>query len=218
MTKALAPIAPTWSDIVDAHSQVLRNPKWRALSLGEINLSVAEKTKLIEAVLRDRFVNTTNLKFLYNAMREKDQNGWSLASGFPELFTIVEEFLQEKGFNPEPEPPKEDIFKRGLIDAEQAIARVASCYPAIPKGATDSKLLQIALGDVLRSDESVTQLWLTFSYYWKEVLGGKENGSDVMPQAARWIVACCCGYANPKGLGLPSPVNFTFADDIAFRS
>jgi len=119
------------------------------------------------------------------------------------------------------EPKESDGFIRGLVDPEAAIQRVIDAgYIAIPRGATDDKLLQAALGDVPLNDESVKQLWLAFAYDFKERLGGgtRKTGSDIMPAPARWILACVCSYANPRQLQIPTPNIFTVFEDVAFRS
>lgn len=138
---------------------------------------------------------------------------------FP-VFTVVSKWLLRQN-SLSKEEKKPDGFQRGLIDPEAAIARVLCAgYKKIPDGAKDTNLLQVALGEVPLDEKSVAQLWLTFGYWFKEVLGGGpgRDGSVIMPAQSRWIVACICGYANPRHIGIPTPSIFSFADDLAFRT
>jgi hypothetical protein len=208
----------TSDELIAVHDAALSRVRWVGFNEGRFDLSSEDRMNLLKQVLGDRTVTVENVKALHTALRAKNAQGWSLTK-FP-AFRIAEEFLKAQGVAPEEEKKEPDGFQRGLIDPEAAVARVvAAGYDALPKGCSDTNILRVALGDVPLDDKSVAQLWLTLGYWFKEVLGGgPKEGSKIMPAPARWIIACICGYANPRHIEIRDPNIFTFSDAVAFRS
>lgn len=209
----VAAVAPKISDqfLLDSHSKVLEQFKLVGFMERRFDLSQIEKQKLLEEFLgRGRQASVENVSALYLELLKN-----AASERFP-IIRVTEQWLSDR----DALPKKSDGFQRGLIDAESAVARVAAKYKEIMRGANDPQLLQIALGDVPLSNECAKQLWLTFGYAWRELWGGNcdRKGSDVMPPASRWALACLCTYANARRLELPDPGIFQFSDSTAFRS
>jgi hypothetical protein len=218
-TQVPRPLSLTFDGACHAFDTI-GNSLWHLFSEGQCDLSLDQRTAILEKILDQLPLCVANVRLLLDELNKKNQLGWSLAASFPALVRIAEEFLKAQGVVIEEERKEPDRFQRGLIDPQAAVDRVvAAGYKEIPKGASDSNLLQAALGDVPLDEESVGQLWLTLGYWFKEKFGGAPaKGSNVMPGPARWIMACICGYANPRHTKIISPNVFTFEDSAAFRS
>jgi hypothetical protein len=121
--------------------------------------------------------------------------------------------------DPPPPPPKEpDGFIRGFLNAEEMVRRVLAAGYTGVKSTQDTEILRIALGDIPLDEKSAKQIWLTFGYYFKEVLGGGfKNVEERMPPAVSWILCSLCGYVNSRKIAVPTPDIFSFADDTGFR-
>jgi hypothetical protein len=105
-----------------------------------------------------------------------------------------------------------DGFIRGFVNPEEAIARcsVAGFTPNTPTINNPDKILQIALGDIPLDEKSVDQLWLTWSYAFKE------KWNKTLSPMARKIQTAILHYANPRGFLLHIPDVFTFAESLEF--
>jgi hypothetical protein len=210
----------TFDGMRQAFVDTVGNSLWHLFSEGHCDLTLDQRTAILEKILDEFPLCVASVQSLLRELNKKNQLGWSLAVSFPALVRIAEEFLKSQGVVIEEEQKEPDGFQCGFIDPQAAVDRVvAAGYKEIPKGASDSNLLQAALGDVPLDEKSVGQLWLTLGYWFKEKFGGAPaKGSNVMPGPARWIMACICGYANPRYIKIISPNVFTFEDSAAFRS
>jgi hypothetical protein len=210
-----------WTILVDVLEKVFgTKARWHQVDEGAANITDDERIRLLQEALGGLPVNIENVRALVAGLAKRNSQGWALSVSFGVLARVAEEWLAaERGIKIEPEKKPNDGFQRGLIDPEAAVARIlAAGYRQIPRGADDPKLLQVALGNIPLTDDTARQLWLTLAYYWKETLGGKQNGSDIMPPASRWILACLCHWVNTNHIQIHNPSCFSFADSIAFSS
>jgi len=203
--------------LVEAHEKAFGNKaRWHMVSEGH-EITADERTRLLETVLGDLSMNVENVRALVISLKKSNSQGWSLSMSFGVLTQIAEEWLAERGASIKEEKANGG-FQRGLVDPQAAIDRVAAVYRAMPRGADDPKLLELALGDNTLDETTVMLLWLSFAYWYKEVLNAAGAGSDIMPQPARWIMACCCSFINTRHIAVPAPSGLSSAEYVAFRS